>query len=237
MAVYTIVADLNGGDAVTAENDRIVKIYDASDDSLIETTGSHTTDGDVTVSGDSVTITNVTSTATSFKISAVDGAANESVLSDAYSLGYSYDFAGSTLDSDWTKVNPNTASVVLNQSDGLKATSQSTTASTNRADHIEHNKVFSTATFEFDYTQPTHAAGGGVVLWDGTKFAGVIMQGSAPNEFIRTYSSDDTGQTTAVAQAGKRYRFIFDGSQITIGYSSTGGAPYTDIETLARRVV
>ena len=86
MAVYTIVADLNGGDAVTADNDLIFKIYDGSDDSLIDTTGSHTTDSDVTVSGDSVTITNVTSSATSFKISAVDEAANESVLSDAFSV-------------------------------------------------------------------------------------------------------------------------------------------------------
>lgn len=93
MAIFTITASLNGGDAVTSNNNLIFKIYDGSDDSLIDTTGSHITDSDVTVTGDTVVITNVISTATSFKISAVDEAGNEGILSDALASGYLIDLA------------------------------------------------------------------------------------------------------------------------------------------------
>lgn len=104
MANYTITASLNGGDAVTSNNNLIFKIYDGSDDSLIDTTGSHVTDSDVTVSGDTVTITNVLSTATSFKISAVDEAGNEGALSDAEGVGYYLDIDHTTLDAIKTGV-------------------------------------------------------------------------------------------------------------------------------------
>lgn len=87
MATASITATLNGGDLVTPKNDLIYKIYGSADGytTPIKTTGSHTSDADVTVTGDSVTINNVNIGAeTLFKITALDAASNESVKSDAY---------------------------------------------------------------------------------------------------------------------------------------------------------
>lgn len=87
MAIKTFTADLNGGDAVTADNDLIFKIYGATDGyvTAIHTSGSHTSDSDVTVTGDSVSIANVDVGAeTTFKITSIDEAANESTQSAAF---------------------------------------------------------------------------------------------------------------------------------------------------------
>ena len=85
MAVRTFLVNLNGGDLVTSNNDLIFKIYGSADSytTAIVTTGSHTTDANVTVSGSSVTIIKECGSETLFKISAQDEAGNESVLSNA----------------------------------------------------------------------------------------------------------------------------------------------------------
>ena len=58
MATIRITATGLGDDS-TALNDLIFKIYNGATDALIHTTGSHTTDADVTVTGTTVVITNV----------------------------------------------------------------------------------------------------------------------------------------------------------------------------------
>ena len=85
MAVRTFIVDLQGGDLVTPDTDLIFKIYGSADSytAAIVTTGSHTTDVDVTVSGGSVTIVKECGSETLFKVSALDEAGNESTLSTA----------------------------------------------------------------------------------------------------------------------------------------------------------
>ena len=87
MAIKVFSADLNGGDAVTAKNDLIFRIYGATDGytTPIHTSGSHTSDADVTVTVDSVVIENVdVGSEITFKIASVDEAGNEAPLSNLY---------------------------------------------------------------------------------------------------------------------------------------------------------
>lgn len=121
MAIKTFIANLNGGDVVTPDNDLIYKIYGLADSytTPIITTGSHNSDANVTVTAGTVTITNVDVGAeTIFKISSVDQAANESILSAAFSAFlFSDDFAGTVIDvSKWTVSTPDpNASITQNE--------------------------------------------------------------------------------------------------------------------------
>lgn len=84
----TIIADLNGGDAITADNDLTYKVYNDTDSYAVgEVFGSHVSDSNVSVSAGSVTIINVTepSGVSAYKISSIDQAGNESILSAAFS--------------------------------------------------------------------------------------------------------------------------------------------------------
>lgn len=88
MAIKTFTADLNGGDAITADNDLIYKIYGSTDGyvTAIHSSGSHNTDANVTVTAGVVVVSNVDVGAeTLFKISSIDEAANESILSPEFS--------------------------------------------------------------------------------------------------------------------------------------------------------
>lgn len=99
MAVKIFNCNLNGGDAVTADNDLTYRIYGSTDSytTPIATKGSHNSDSDVTVTGDVVVLNNVNvGSETSFKISSVDENGNESVLSDAFTaLAYGIRISGS----------------------------------------------------------------------------------------------------------------------------------------------
>ena len=114
MAIKIFTANLNGGDAITADNDLIFKIYGLADSytTPIHTSGSHTSDADVTVTGDVVVIENVEVGAeTDFKISAIDEASNESILSDAFSgtvVTYGIDIKYASLQSATIPFNPGT---------------------------------------------------------------------------------------------------------------------------------
>lgn len=87
MAVKIFNCNLNGGDAVTANEDLTYRIYGSTDSytTPIATKGSHNSDADVVVTGDVVVLSNVNvGVETSFKIASVDEVGNESALSDAY---------------------------------------------------------------------------------------------------------------------------------------------------------
>lgn len=90
MAIIELSCNLNGGDAVTANENLTFKLYGSADSYItpIATFGSHLTDANVTVSGDTVVITNIdVGSETLFKISSLDEAGNESALSTAAELG------------------------------------------------------------------------------------------------------------------------------------------------------
>lgn len=87
MAIKQFLADIGAGDETTADIDLIFKIYGSADSYVtpIITTGSHASDANVGLSGSTVTISNVeVGSETTFKISSVDEAANESILSPAF---------------------------------------------------------------------------------------------------------------------------------------------------------
>ena len=91
--VLKIIANLNGGDLVTPDNELTYKIYGSSDNyaSPIATLGSALNDAKVSVTAGVVTIDNVdVGTEDEFKISSVDEAGNESILSDSAS-GFNFD--------------------------------------------------------------------------------------------------------------------------------------------------
>lgn len=100
----TIIADLNGGDAITPDNLLIFKIYGNIDGFAfpIDTFGSDVSDADVTVSAGEVTVVNIAEGLnTSFKISSVDEAGNESILSDSSgNILFSDDFVGTVIDTN-----------------------------------------------------------------------------------------------------------------------------------------
>ena len=84
--VLKIIANLNGGDLVTLDNELTYKIYGSADNyaSPIATLGSAINDSKVSVANGIVTIDNVNvGTEDVFKISSVDEAGNEAELSDA----------------------------------------------------------------------------------------------------------------------------------------------------------
>jgi hypothetical protein len=86
--VLKIIANLNGGDLVTPDNELTYKIYGSADNyaSPIATLGSAINDSKVSVANGIVTIDNVDVGAEGvFKISSVDAAGNEAILSDAVS--------------------------------------------------------------------------------------------------------------------------------------------------------
>ena len=86
--ILKIIASLEGGDLVTPDNELTYKIYGNNDSfaSPIATLGSAIDDSKVSVANGIVTIDNVdVGTENEFKISSVDEAGNESVLSDAFS--------------------------------------------------------------------------------------------------------------------------------------------------------
>jgi hypothetical protein len=100
--VLKIIANLNGGDLVTPDNELTYKIYGSSDNyaSPIATLGSALNDAKVSVTAGVVTIDNVdVGTEDEFKISSVDEAGNESILSDAVSnfKGFLNEFSGASL--------------------------------------------------------------------------------------------------------------------------------------------
>ena len=83
--VLEITANLNGGDLVTPDNELTYKIYGSADNyaSPIANLGSAVNDAKVSVLNGVVTIINVdVGNETSFKISSIDAAGNEAVLSD-----------------------------------------------------------------------------------------------------------------------------------------------------------
>jgi len=117
----TIVATLNAAspgtqaDDVTTDVNLTYKVYNDTDSyAVAEAFGSHVTDADVTVAAGVVTITNVVEPVgvTAYKISSVDEAGNESVLSAASGSSivvFSDDFTGTTIDetaTGWTVTNP-----------------------------------------------------------------------------------------------------------------------------------
>ena len=86
MAIVTITANLNGGDAVTPNAELTYKVYNGSD-ALITSKGSANTDADVSVSGDVVTLINVDiGVETEIKITSTNQFGQESVLSDAFTF-------------------------------------------------------------------------------------------------------------------------------------------------------
>jgi len=83
--VLEITANLNGGDLVTPDNELTFNIYGSADNyaSPIANLGSAVNDAKVSVLNGVVTIINVdVGNETSFKISSIDAAGNEAVLSD-----------------------------------------------------------------------------------------------------------------------------------------------------------
>jgi hypothetical protein len=84
--VLKIIANLNGGDLVTSNNELTYKIYGSSDNfsTPIATLGSATNDEKVIITNGVVTINNVdVGTENNFKITAIDSAGNESELSES----------------------------------------------------------------------------------------------------------------------------------------------------------
>ena len=87
MAIVTITANLNGGDAVTPNEDLTYKIYDYDEPRLINSTGSANTDANVSVIGDVVEIINFDiGAATEIQISCTNQFGQESVLSDVFTF-------------------------------------------------------------------------------------------------------------------------------------------------------
>jgi chitodextrinase len=86
----TISGNLNGGDNLTANANLTYNVYGGMDGYVtpIDTFGSHVTDPDVTVVGDTITLTNVDDSGgdTTFRFSVLDAAGNESALSDPESI-------------------------------------------------------------------------------------------------------------------------------------------------------
>lgn len=245
MATASITATLNGGDAVTADNDLIFKIYGSADGytTPIKTTGSHTSDADVTVTGDSVTINNVNVGAeTLFKITALDAAANESVKSDAYdatpagSEFPNFTFDGVVIDSsEWTIVNPDNTLVSFTQNDKLIVTKLSSTDGiASKTNRVETVRKFSSGTFEFDYTPdvniPSTACGVGLINSPSIdKFGGILNPSTGGNnDLIRAYTTDGGNNQTAVAFGGTvKFKLVYDGSTIDFYYDK--GAGYVSI--------
>jgi hypothetical protein len=84
--VLKIIANLDGGDLVTSDNELTYKIYGSSDNfsTPIATLGSATNDEKVIITNGVVTIDNVdVGTENNFKITAIDSAGNESELSES----------------------------------------------------------------------------------------------------------------------------------------------------------
>ena len=89
MAIAKFTINLNGGDAISADNDLTYKVYGSADSftTPIATLGSHNSDANVTVSGGIATLTGVdVGSETTFKVTTVDQSNNESLLSDEYVL-------------------------------------------------------------------------------------------------------------------------------------------------------
>jgi len=110
--VLKIIANLNGGDLVTLDNELTYKIYGSADNyaSPIATLGSAINDSKVSVANGIVTIDNVNvGTEDVFKISSVDEAGNESELSDAVSSfeGILNQFPGASLGLSLDKLDKN----------------------------------------------------------------------------------------------------------------------------------
>lgn len=100
--ILKIIANLEGGDLVTPDNELTYKIYGSSDNyaSPIATLGSAINDSKVSVANGIVTIENVdVGSEDIFKISSVDEAGNEAELSDAVSTfeGLLNEFPGASL--------------------------------------------------------------------------------------------------------------------------------------------
>lgn len=237
MATASITATLNGGDLVTPKNDLIFKIYGSTDGytTPIKTTGSHTSDADVTVTGDSVTINNVNVGAeTLFKITALDAAANESIKSDAYDTAtpeINYTFDGTTIDTgEWTVTNPNNTVVGISQNDKLIMTKLDGSAEviTARTNSISSVKKFSSGTFEFDYFISSDLQGSiGAILYNSTDtlIGGILSPSSSPFGKIRIYSSGGANQTTAEDYSSPyvRFKLIYNGSTIDFYYDKGAG--------------
>lgn len=87
MATFTLSADIITGDETTSAENLIYKIYNA--EVLYLTTGSHTSDANVTLVGTTVTITNVpqeTGILYRFTITSVDESKNESIKSNVINI-------------------------------------------------------------------------------------------------------------------------------------------------------
>jgi len=87
MATFTLSVDIATGDETTTNANLIYKIYNGS--TLYATTGSATSDANVSILGTTVTIINVArddDTAYSFTITSVDEANNESVKSNIINI-------------------------------------------------------------------------------------------------------------------------------------------------------
>lgn len=125
----TIVATLNAAspgtqaDNVTTDVNLTYKVYNDTDSyATAEAFGSHVTDADVTVAAGVVTITNVVEPVgvTDYKISSVDEAGNEAVLSN--SLGgsiilYEETFNGTTIDASKWDIIDTSANGLASQND------------------------------------------------------------------------------------------------------------------------
>lgn len=133
MALRKITADLNGGDAVTANGDLVFQVHDSSDDSIIATAnyaelGSENTPGtdtnvNISITGDVVILDGVDiGTVTAIKIRCKDESGNESILSSSHAvLLLEDDFTGVTIDTNkWAVTNPDPAKVVISQNGFLE---------------------------------------------------------------------------------------------------------------------
>ena len=87
MTTFKITANIATGDETTAAVDLTFKIYDNG--VLYSTVGSHVSDANVTLTGTTVEIRNVSrtpNTAYKFSITQVDEAGNEALISNVYNI-------------------------------------------------------------------------------------------------------------------------------------------------------
>ena len=87
MAYATITVNLNGGDETTLDTDLTYKVYGSADGytTAIATLGSATSDPNVSVAAGVATLFCDVGTETTFKVTTIDEALNESEQSDLYS--------------------------------------------------------------------------------------------------------------------------------------------------------
>lgn len=140
-----------------------------------------------------------------------------------------YSFDGTTLDSDWEKLNPEPQDKFMEQNDALYVTSLNQDNLVPRDNRFQTTRNFASGTFEYyQYLGSTaiHLSAGGIVLFNPTTgaFAGYILGSSG---LLRSYSSEDATGDTWAQSGERRVRITWNGTTILFEWLSVDTNWYT----------